>query len=336
MSQQYKKLRGKDYCAYWFDAMVRAGVDDHVDAVRLDPRQPEVALEVRRYRHSLCDGWGTFMLLGRDTGDRYELLDEPASTRPPVSVWKALLTPYKAPAHADCKTRPIPWKAAASADRIGPDGHRGQLALAPELVERARAHCAAIPCSFYSWVSWAIHKTVEQELLARPSPLSWTYMVSMRPWVELERVESNHISGLELVLGPDATPRGVADQVKARFANNDHWRVWYATRIGRLIGRWGVYLVYKRVRDMYNTAGHISHSGRVRNQSGSIWALSGIPSPGAPLNFNTQELNGHLAIGLKVDPGFGFSAQTPNAQALLSAIQAFMIKTLDDAQQSGS
>ncbi|MDE2400609.1 MAG: hypothetical protein KGL90_02945 [Burkholderiales bacterium] len=330
----FKKLGGKDYCAYWFEAMDKEGRDGFSDAVRFDPHKPEVALEVRRYHHSLFDGFGTYMMMSKDLGDSYEFLDEISSPRPPVSVWKALLSPYQAPAHSDCKTRPIPWQVPVSPRQIGPGGFRGQIALEPELVQRARAHCAAIPCSFYTWVTWAIHQGVEQTLLAQPSHLFWTYMVSMRPWVALERIESNHISGLELVLGPDATPRVVADEVKTRFVKNDHWRAWYASRIGRLVGRWGVRQIYKRIHNLYHTAGHISHSGRVRNRTGQIWALSGIPSPGAPLNFNTQELNGHLAIGLRVDASFGFSAQAPNAQALLVAIKNFMIKTLDEAEQA--
>jgi hypothetical protein len=157
-------------------------------------------------------------------------------------------------------------------------------------------------------------------------------MVSMRPWVALDSPDSNHISGLNLALAPDVTPRSVADVVKAAFSANEHWQAWYGSRIGRLVGRWGVLQIYKQVRDMNYTAGHISHSGRVRNRSGQIWALSGIPSPGAPLNFNTQELNNHLAIGLRVDSSFGFSQQAPNTQAILSALKAFVIETLGQAE----
>lgn len=320
----FKKLGGKDYCAYWFEAMQALGLDDRVDALRVDPREPQRTLEVRRYSHALCDGYGTYQMLGRDLGDVYEFLDEPSSPRPPLSLWQALSAPNQKNPLGDVKRRPIAWAAPVRQGVQPVEVVRSQTVFTPAQMEGVRAAAAAARCSAYSWVTWAIHQTVSRTLLAQPAPLCWTYMVSMRPWVALERIESNHISGLELVIGPQTSARGVADEVKARFAANDHWRGWYGSRIGRVVGRWGVRQIYRLVRDMAHTAGHISHSGRIRNRSGQIWALTGIPSPGAPLNFNTQELNGHLAVGLKVDEQFGFSAAAPDAQAILQALQDFV------------
>lgn len=327
----FKKIGGKDYCAYWFDAMRAIGLDDRSYAVRFDPRQPEKVLEVRRYSHATGDSFGNYRCLGRDTGDVFEFLDPSYSPRPPLSLWQTMRLPaYVSPLDA-IKKQPPPWLPAVPASCLNADSYGGQIAFEPELMDRIRAHCATIPCSVYSWVSWAVHQTVQRTLLAQPAPLIWTYMVSMRPWVALDEIEGNHISGLGLALPPEISARGVADEIKAGFVRNDHWRNWYGSQIGRFIGRWGVLQIYKRVRNMHHTAGHISHTGRVGNRSGAMWALAGIPSPGAPLNFNTQELNGHLAIGLRVDTTFGFSERAPNAQAVVVALKQFVVHALDQA-----
>lgn len=332
----FKKLGGKDYCAYWFEAMRKLGYDDRVWAVRIDPQAPEHVLEVRRYSHAIYDAYGTCEVLGRDTQDRYEFLDAAVSTRPPLSLWQTLRTPKRPLPYPQAMQQAIPWLPPAPSSAIGADGYGGQIVLDVALMERVRAHCAAIPCSVNSWIAWAFHQTVQRTLLAQPAPLVWTYMVSMRPWVALDDVESNHIAGLKLALGPGVQARGVADEIKACFSAQDHWRSWYRTRIGRVIGRWGVLQVYKRVRNQGHTAGHISHVGRVRNRSGATWALSGIPSPNAPLNFDTFELNDGMVAALRVDPSFGFSERAPNAQALLRAFKETVLAALQPQPQQAA
>lgn len=287
-----------DPVGMWYAARRRHGHDDRMWLALYGRHR--AGPQWHTCSHRYCDGLGALALLLQEQGY--------ASPRPLLGR----------------ETRMPDWRTLWRARRAAPDYVDMQwLQLEPSLAS-CRSHApvsvlldvdqtlaidaaaAAAGVSSTVWLLWTADRALRLTLATPESVAGWVYPVNLRGAVQAADEFANHCSGLVLTLDGRDDAAACKQQIRARFAQHEHWRQWRLLTLGRWVGQHGIDLLYRFAQAAPGRfAGSYSNLGEWNVPGIAGLAVTAPGSPAYPVAVGTVLCNGRRTLACRLHPVIG-------------------------------
>lgn len=292
----------KDYIAMWFNARRKYGIQDTVYCGWYDPETQHI--DWQTWRHADADGMSGLAKILRKDG--YPCDPLPVCKDTSVPGWLEIIKAQR-DNPSDEAEKTVNWRTTyESSEEFMPEISVLTIEQTKSLYEKAQS----LKVSPGNIIFAAMSKVISRELIQGNTPFYWFFPVNVRGATGIKTESFNQASGIYLLVNPESNAKDWQSQMRTRLKAKAHWKGWKLANLGKLVGEWGVGVVYKFTSGKQFYAGSCSNLGAwplpdERNPEPKHNRVLIAVAPGTanyPVSSSMIEWNGRVALTLKLNP----------------------------------